>query len=166
MKTLAALLMSGLICQTSLAGPKDFDFLLGEHDVSLHAWTASGWTPPRPTQAQWHGHRSLKDQVIQDEWFDPENGDGINIRYFDEAENLWKMMWISTNGRQVQDLRAELRDGVLTMWQVHPPRPGWQAQFEVLNNCRWQRIGYQENAKGELQRQFKLVATRRGCQLP
>ena len=48
-----------------------FDFLIGEHDVTLHAWTGSGWTPPRPVNAEWHGRKALRDEVIQDEWFDP-----------------------------------------------------------------------------------------------
>lgn len=31
---------------------QQFDFLLGEHEVTLHAWTAQGWSPPRPINAR------------------------------------------------------------------------------------------------------------------
>lgn len=143
----------------------DFDFLIGQHDVTLHAWTGNGWTPPRPVNAEWHGERGLRDAVIQDEWFDPDpkqGGSGINIRMFDAAAQDWKMMWISTSGKQVQDLRAKLIDGVLTMWQVYPEREGWKAEFEVLDQCRWARADYVEQ-DGEWMPRFRLVATRRDC---
>ncbi|NKC01087.1 MAG: hypothetical protein GKR90_21690 [Pseudomonadales bacterium] len=143
----------------------EFDFLLGEHDVTLHAWTGSNWTPPRPTNAEWHGRRGLRDLVIEDEWFDadPKNGNsGINVRMFDAEDGDWKMMWISSSTKQVQDLRAKTIDGTLTMWQVYPEREGWKAEFEVLSNCQWQRVDYTKNEDG-WQRKFKLVASRREC---
>lgn len=141
----------------------DFDFLLGEHDVALHAWTPAGWSPPRPVNAQWHGRRGLRDAVIIDEWFDPQAGDGVNVRLYDQEEQLWHMMWISTNGKQVQDLRAEVRDGKLIMWQVYPERPDWRAEFIQLNHCAWAR----EDGKmvdGSWQPGFRLVATKRECE--
>jgi hypothetical protein len=65
----------------------------------------------------------------------------------------------------VQDLRAEMRDGVLTMWQVHPERPGWKAEFEVLDGERWARVSYtRPDATGDWVPQFRLVATRRPCE--
>lgn len=143
-----------------------FDFLIGEHDVTLHAWTGSGWTPPRPVNAEWHGRKALRDEVIQDEWFDPNPNSpssGINVRMYDADQNLWKMMWISTTSKQVQELHAQTIDGVLTMWQVMPERPGWKAEFEVLDDCRWARADYVEQSAGDWQPQFRLVATKRGC---
>ena len=73
------------------------------------------------------------------------------------------MMWISTNGMQVQDLRAKLVEGVLTMWQVYPERPGWKAEFKILDDHRWQRIDYNQDAHGQWQPGFKLVAVRTAC---
>lgn len=141
-----------------------FDFLIGEHDVTLHAWAGSTWTPPRPINAIWNGKRGLQDEVIYDEWIDPQNGKGVNVRIFDKAQAVWKMMWVSTSSYQVQDLRAEMRDGVLTMWQVYPVREGWHAQFKLLGRCKWAREDFQVSEDGETVPQFRLAATRRGCE--
>ena len=105
--------------------------------------------------------------TIQDEWIDPDpstGGLGVNVRIYDPEENVWKMMWVSTSGRQVQDLRAQMQEGGLTMWQVYPERPGWKAVFEVLDEKRWARVSYQRNEQGTWQPQFRLEATRQPCQ--
>jgi hypothetical protein len=73
------------------------------------------------------------------------------------------MMWISTAGRQVQDLRAETIAGELTMWQVYPERPGWKAVFERIDADRWARVSYQQDEQGAWQPQFRLEATRQPC---
>ncbi len=149
----------------SYADQAQFDFLIGQHEVTLHAWTGTGWTPPRPVNARWNGKRGLDDLAIYDEWFDPHQGSkGVNVRIFDPEENLWKMMWISAPAYQVQDLRAKERDGVMTMWQVHPERSGWHAEFEQLGPCRWARVDFQEDASGVPQPRFRLVATRAACE--
>ena len=141
----------------------DFDFLLGEHDVTLHAWTGDGWTPPRPQNAEWHGYKGLRDAVIIDEWFDPQAGNGINVRMYDAEEKIWHMMWVSTNGKQVQDLRAQVREGTLTMWQAYPERPNWHAEFSSIDACTWAREdGVTKD--GDWQPRFRLVATKRNCQ--
>ena len=159
-------------CSLGVAHPQapaetaQFAFLLGDHDVTLHGWTAAGWSPPRPINAQWRGRYALDGHAITDEWIDPNaesENIGVNVRMFDSAAQLWKMMWISTSGKTVQDLRAQLRDGVLTMWQVHPPRPGWKAEFESISESSWARVGYQQDAAGEWQPQFRLVAIRKPC---
>ena len=148
------------------AETRQFAFLIGDHDVSLHAWRNGAWTPPRPVSAKWRGWYGLDGHAVYDEWIDPDTtqvaggNHGINVRMYDPEEKLWKMMWIATAGRQVQDLRAQVIDGVLTMWQEHPERPGWKAEFRVLDEKRWERIGYQLDAEGVHQPQFRLVATR------
>ncbi len=164
MNKFCAMLIMLVIPLSSVAN-KDFDFLLGEHDVTLHAWTGTAWTPPRPINAQWHGRRGLRDLVIEDEWFDPDptrGGSGINVRMFDAEAGDWKMMWISTNTKQVQDLRAKVVDDTLTMWQIYPERQGWKAEFEILSDCRWARVDYIKK-EGIWLPNFRLVATRRGC---
>ena len=70
---------------------------------------------------------------------------------------------VSTAGHQVQDLRAELKDGQLTMWQVYPERPGWKAVFEQIDENRWARVSYQQDEEGAWQPQFRLEATRAPC---
>ena len=140
-----------------------FDFLIGDHDVTLHAWAGTGWTPPRPVNARWRGWRGLDEQAIYDEWQDPQSGVGVNVRMYDPDAGLWKMMWISTTDRQPQDLRAELRGERLVMWQLYPPRPGWKAEFETIDACRWARVSYTESEPDSWQPQFRLVASKRDC---
>ena len=148
------------------AATRQFEFLLGNHDVTLHAWTGSGWTPPRPTNAHWRGWYGQDGMVIYDEWIDPDpnsGGRGTNVRLFDPVAGVWKMMWVSTAGYQVQDLRAEVREGALTMWQAYPERPGWKAVFEQIDERRWARTSYQQDEAGTWQPQFRLEATRQPC---
>ncbi len=144
---------------------RQFDFLLGEHEIALHAWQGDRWSPPRPEGARWRGWLGLGDQAIYDEWHDPhpdQGGSGINVRLYDSDEAAWKMMWVSTRTKQVQDLRAEDRDGVLTMWQVYPSRPGWRAEFTVLSDVQWARTEYLQE-DGVWVPRFRLVATRVAC---
>jgi hypothetical protein len=82
---------------------------------------------------------------------------------FDRDAGEWKMMWISNTNHVVQDLRAKVVDGKLTMWQVYPERPNFKAEFEVLDQDHWQRIEYLRDAEGQWQKRFKLVATRIPC---
>ena len=46
---------------------------------------------------------------------------------WDAEDGEWDMMWVHSAGRQVQDLRAKVIDGKVTMWQVYPERPGFRA---------------------------------------
>lgn len=146
-----------------------FGFMVGDHEVTLHGWTGSAWTPPRKLNARWQGWYGLQGHAIYDEWIDPDpdqGGLGVNVRMFDPQAGLWKMMWIATSGLQVQDLRAEVRDGVLTMWQVYPPREGWKAEFEIIDTRRWARVSYLRGEDGAWQPQYRLVATRVECVAP
>lgn len=89
---------------------------------------------------------------------------GVNVRLYDVEEGLWKMMWISTANHQVQELRAEMREGVLTMWQIHPPRQGWKAEFKQLDHKRWAREDFNLR-DGVWHPGFRLVATRLDCEM-
>lgn len=149
---------------------KQFDFLVGDFEVTLHAWRNNAWTPPRPTKARWNGWYGLEGMAIVDEWFDPDpaanpkGGRGINVRMFDEKEQQWKMMWMHTTNKSTQDLRAKMIDGVLTMWQVHPERPNFRAEFEVIDENRWARVSFVPGEKeDEWLPQFRLEATRIAC---
>ena len=72
-------------------------------------------------------------------------------------------MWVATSGLQVQDLRAKMIDGKMTMWQVYPPRDKWKAEFNQLGSDQWERISYQQDAEGTWQPQFRLVPRRAPC---
>lgn len=148
-----------------------FAFLVGDFEVTLHARAGDDWTPPRPgPRARWNGWYGLGGMAIYDEWYDPDPGldpssnRGVNVRFYDSEASQWKMMWIATNAAVVQDLRAEVRDGKLTMWQVYPERPNFLADFTVVDQDHWHRISYTKNDAGEWTPQFKLAATRIPCE--
>lgn len=148
----------------------EFSFLIGDFTVTLHGWRDDAWTPPRPgAPARWNGRYGLEGMAIVDEWFDPDPGfesgasRGINVRIYDPDEAEWKMMWIATATKVVQDLRARLQDGHLTMWQVSPERPDFQAVFERIDDDHWVRIQYQLNEAGDWLPRVKLAATRIPC---
>lgn len=147
-----------------------FAFLIGDFTISSHIMTANGWSPPRPgPRARWNGHYSMDGMMITDEWYDPDPGldpaspRGINVRMFDPASSEWKMMWVSTGAAQVLDLRAGLRDGKLTMWQVYPQPIDLIADFTVEDEDHWHRISYVQNEAGDWQPKYKLRATRIPC---
>lgn len=149
---------------------RQFDFLIGDFAITAHAWRGGAWTPPRPGPApRWNGYYTLGGMAIADEWYDPDpgldpnSGRGINIRMWDAEDGEWDMMWIATGGRQVQDLRAKMIDGRLTMWQVYPERPNFRAYFERTGPDSWHRISLTPDEDGNWVPQFKLSATRIPC---
>ncbi len=180
--TLAALLLTAAAAQAAEPGcdfgqphrqappeTAQFAFLVGRFDVSLHAWHGDRWGPPRPTGAHWNGRYGLNGMAIYDEWYDPGPDDptgiwGVNVRTFDPHAGLWKVMWISLPERQVQDLRAEMRGGILTLWQVYPDRPGWKAEFEITDADHWARVSYVKDPDADQWTpQYRLAATRIRC---
>lgn len=147
-----------------------FAFLIGDYKVSAHAWKNEAWTPPRPgPTARWNGWYGLGGMAIYDEWygtdpgFDNDSGRGVNVRFYDTNSSEWKMMWVHTKAAKVQDLRAEMRDGKLTMWQVYPERPNFLAEFNVIDADHWNRISFLKDEEGNWTKQFKLAATRIPC---
>lgn len=149
---------------------RQFSFLIGDYEISSHAWNAGSWTPPRPgPRARWNGWYGLDGMAIYDEWYDPDPGldpsapRGVNVRVYDTDKAEWQMMWIHTGARRVQDLRAEMRDGKLTMWQEYPERPNFLAEFVVEDKDHWHRVSFTKDDEGEWVPQFKLAATRIPC---
>ena len=148
-----------------------FDFLIGDYSVASHAWRNGAWTPPRPgVRSRWNGRYGLGGITIVDDWYDVDPGSqsqgnrGTNVRMYDADAGEWVMMWLATGGHQVQDLRARIIDGKLTMWQVYPERANFRAYFERLGPDRWQRISLiPGEGTDEWVPQFKLVATRIPC---
>jgi len=147
-----------------------FAFLIGDYQVHLHAWQGDRWSPPVPDHtARWNGWYGLGGMAIYDEWFNPDlaqdrgGNRGVNVRLYDPEERVWKMMWIATSNKIVWDLRAEVRDGTLTMWQVHPPRPDFKAIFNVHDADHWERVSFTQDDQGNWVKQYKLAATRIPC---
>ncbi|MEQ8861149.1 MAG: hypothetical protein RIC56_21085 [Pseudomonadales bacterium] len=148
-----------------------FGFLIGNYRIHLHAWQGDGWSPPSPgVTARWNGRYGLRGMAIYDEWFnpdpaqDPGGNRGVNVRLYDPQEQLWKMMWIATSGKVVQDLRARMEDGTLTMWQVAPERPDFKAVFNIHDADHWDRVSFTHDASGDWVPQYKLAATRIPCE--
>lgn len=161
----------GVIHQNAPPETAQFSFLVGDFSVTLHVWKETTWSPARPTNARWNGWYGLNGMTIVDEWYDPEpaidanGGRGINVRMYDPEEKIWKMMWISTSGKQVTDLRANMVDGVLTMWQVFPEQKSkTKSEFRVIDSDHWERISFVPGEEeGEWIPQYRLVATRIPC---
>jgi hypothetical protein len=152
------------------AQTQEFAFLIGDYTITLHAWQGEKWSPPQPgVTARWNGRYGLGGMAIVDEWFhpdpaqDPNSSRGINVRMYDEEAGEWDMMWVATGANQVQDLRAKVIDGVLTMWQVYPERADFQATFHVDDADHWSRVTYAKDENGEWAKTFLLAATRIPC---
>lgn len=148
-----------------------FSFLIGDFSISGHAWLGDQWSPPRPgPKSRWNGWYELGGMAIADEWydtdpgFDPNSGRGLNVRTYDPDAGEWDMMWFHTSTLQVQDLRAEVIDGVLTMWQVYPERQNFRATFHIEDEDHWSRITYAKDEAGEWVKTVKLAATRIACE--
>lgn len=149
---------------------REFDFLIGDYTISAYAWRDGAWTPPRPgAKARWNGRWIMGGTMIEDEWYGrdpgmvPDTPRGVNVRAWDAEDGEWDMMWIHSGGRHVQDLRAKMIDGKLTMWQVYPERPNFRAYFERTGPDSWHRISLVPGENGEWVPQFKLAATRIPC---
>lgn len=147
-----------------------FAFLIGDFEITSHAMTPAGWSPPRPgPRARWNGWYSMGGMMITDEWYDPDPGAnpdaprGVNVRMYDEASGEWKMMWVATGAARVQDLRAKADGDKVRMWQVYPTQIDLVADFFVEDEDHWHRISYVKDDAGEWQPQFKLRATRLSC---
>ena len=152
------------------SGFADFAFLIGDYSVSAHAWTGTGWSPPRPgAPARWNGRYGLGGTVIVDEWYtrdpglEPQAARGINVRMFNPETGRWNLMWIADTTHQVQSLEAERIDGELTMWQVYPDRADFRAVFHVQDADHWDRVEYMRDEAGEWQPRYILRATRIPC---
>jgi hypothetical protein len=147
-----------------------FEFLIGDFEITSHVMTPNGWSPPRPgPRARWNGWYSMGGMMITDEWYDPDPGAnpdaprGVNVRMYDKASDEWKMMWVATGAARVQDLRAKADGEKVTMWQVYPTQIDLVADFFVEDEDHWHRISYVQDDEGEWQPQFKLRATRLSC---
>ncbi|MEM8635167.1 MAG: hypothetical protein AAGF33_09350 [Pseudomonadota bacterium] len=161
----------GTVHKNAPAEIDQFGFMIGNYTVSMHRWLGEDWSPAMPgTSARWNGYYGLGGMAIVDEWYNPDPAQdpdafrGINVRMYDTDAAEWDMMWLDTGGKQVADLRAKMIDGVLTMWQITPERPGFRAEFYVEDEDNWSRITYSRNEEdADWQPTFKLNATRIGC---
>lgn len=149
-----------------------FSFLIGDFSIDAQGWTGEAWTAPGqvPVPARWNGWYGLGGMAIYDEWYTedpaitPDTGRGVNVRFYDAENQQWKMMWTASGTLQPQDLRAEIRDGKLTMWQVYPERPDFLAEFEVVDEDHWHRVSYTKDENDAWVAQYKLSATRIKCE--
>jgi hypothetical protein len=158
LKLLIAALAAGVaaswdIGARSPAAPEQldqFEFLIGcfRIDAQRYHQESNDFGPTAPTY--WNGRWALGGWAIYDEWFNvqipgqpTDLGRGANLRMINPETGIWTMVWVHTNNRPGQDLRAELRDEGMVMWQVHPHRdPDWKAVFEIIDADHWTRTEY------------------------
>lgn len=147
-----------------------FAFLIGDYKITLHQWQGEDWSSAQPgVSARWNGYYGLGGMAIFDEWYNPDTAQkpdgnhGVNVRMYDPDAEEWDMMWVATSNHQVQDLRAKVIDGKLTMWQVYPERPNFRAEFNVEDDDHWNRVSFAKDENGEWAKQFMLAATRIPC---
>ena len=146
-----------------------FEFLIGHWRIDLKRRQGDAWSPPRPQPAFWTGRYALGGTAIYDEWFDtdpelvPTTARGANLRVYDPESARWAMTWIHTGKPAPTALAAKMRDGMLTMWQLHPDGPNWEATFAVTSGDQWTRTRYVIDEDGVRTPQFQLIATRVPC---
>ena len=149
-----------------------FSFLIGDYTINADKWDGVQWVSLGPSvpPARWNGWYGLGGMAIYDEWYSidadlmPDTPRGVNVRFYDEKNAQWKMMWTASGSLQPQDLRAEMRDGKLTMWQVYPERPDFYSEFFVVDDDHWHRIAYGKDDAGNWVPTYKLNAARIPCE--
>ncbi len=129
---------------------EEFEFLIGcfRIDAQRYHPERNAFGPTAPTY--WKGRWALEGWAVYDEWFDVQIpgqpaalGRGANLRLVNPETGIWTMVWAHTNGGPGQDLRAQMRDGDMVMWQVHPARDqDWKAVFEITDSDHWVRTEY------------------------
>lgn len=147
-----------------------WDFLIGPHEVEVRLWQDGAWTDPVAT-AHWNGWWGLGGHAIIDEWFGPQRPDGspgnngVNVRIWDEENQVWRMTWAQTRGAEVAIFESDIRDdGFMHMRQVSPAEEAeTDAWFEVTGEDTWTRIQRGRDENGEWVMQFRLDATRLPC---
>jgi hypothetical protein len=150
-----------------------FSFLLGRFDIKGRSWQGEAWSEGF-TLAYWEGEYIMDGFAIADYWYNtppdadgPAPGRGVNIRMYNETEGMWKMSWMHTNNPGVRMLEAQLRDGVMWMWQMTDPEtrlPTRQVTFHVEDADHWYRIDEHTRDGGESWfKTLKLEASRRPC---
>lgn len=127
-----------------------FEFLIGcfRIDAQRYQPERNAFGPTAPTY--WNGRWALGGWAVYDEWFNvqipgqpADLGRGANLRMVDPETGIWTMVWAHTNNNPGQDLRAELREEGMVMWQVHPRRErDWKAVFEIIDADHWVRTEY------------------------
>ncbi len=173
---LAALMAAGWEIGTrSPAAPaqlEEFEFLIGCFRIDAQRYHADRNDFGPTVQTYWNGRWALEGWAVYDEWFNvqipgqpTDLGRGANLRMVNPETGIWTMVWVHTNNAPGQDLRAQMRDGDMVMWQVHPRRDNdWKAVFDIVDDNHWVRTEYvREHATDEWRPTGRLNATQVSC---
>lgn len=128
----------------------EFEFLIGCFRIDAQRYHAEQGEFGPTVSTYWNGRWALNGWAVYDEWFNvqipgqpTDLGRGANLRVVDPETGIWTMVWVHTRGNPGQDLRAQMRDGDMVMWQVHPRRDqDWKAVFEITDADHWVRTEY------------------------
>lgn len=147
-----------------------FDFLIGNHRIEARQWTGEAFSDGY-LEAEWNGRWGIDGHAVIDEWFGPQfspetpRGFGVNVRYYDEEEGRWSMVWQATTGAAYVLEARQGEDGVLRMWRTYPEQTQERfTYFEIYDEGHWARIDGQVLEDGTHQNQIRLDAYEVPCE--
>ncbi len=158
--------------------PAAFDqyaFMIGDYRIEARRGQDDGWTQKGPGEPLWRGSYIMNGMAIMDEWFNadpsitPETGRGVNIRFWDAAENKWKVAWQYSTDPEVRTLESSIdEDGKLRLYRIHDKKfaataDGQKIYFEIYDDNHWARITEQLDENGVYKPKLKLEAFRIAC---
>ena len=120
--------------KTTNARQEQFGQLLGDWRIEQEVLQQDGsWQ--RVTDADWSFRWALDGCAIQDFWVQPPPGSevpegevrqhGTNLRVYDPEENLWRIVWASSDAPGFTTYEASAKEnGELVMMGDDPDRPG------------------------------------------
>lgn len=143
---------------------KQYDFLIGNFRIEARPWRDGAWTKGFQA-AQWNGRYILDGMAVMDEWWDsdpaqnPDTQRGANVRIYDAAAGLWRIMWLHTGDKKVVELHSQVRDdGKMHLWRV-THKIERRVHFEIYGPGHWARLDYRKSEKtGEWEPKYKLEA--------
>jgi hypothetical protein len=95
---LLALSMALTWSQFSRDPATDFDFILGEWDMTSRGRSPTGvWLDQPPSRSS--ARRSADGESVIESWDSP-NGSGVMVRSYDPEDRIWRIFWTNNNRQQ------------------------------------------------------------------
>lgn len=146
-----------------------YEFLIGDFEVHIHVWTGEAWSEGFQ-KARWTGRYILGGRAVMDEWYpfdpadDPDTPGGVNVRMYDPAEGLWKLMWMRSDELVPTELRSRVEDdGRMHLWRVYPTPEDRDVRFETIDADTWARVDRVRDDAGAWAPRYRFEARRLPC---